>query len=116
MTVDLINPLVHVVDVDAYEVHVAVIRVDGGSVTPELAAAALHAASKSYVTRDCDAPHPMVLTCPAKGCDERHVDEGEWATRIHHTHACQQCGHVWRPAVFPTVGVRFLPGFKDGST
>lgn len=56
-------------------------------------------------------PIPMLLHCPL--CNERHVDAGEFATRSHHTHACQACGHVWRPALVPTVGVRFLPGFKD---
>jgi predicted RNA-binding Zn-ribbon protein involved in translation (DUF1610 family) len=53
----------------------------------------------------------MLLTCPA--CGERHIDVGEFATKPHHTHACQQCGHVWRPAIGATVGVRFLPGFKN---
>lgn len=58
-----------------------------------------------------DAPIPIRLECPA--CGDLHVDEGEFATRPHHTHACQHCGAVWRPAVVPTVGVRFLPGFKN---
>jgi hypothetical protein len=53
----------------------------------------------------------MILTCPA--CNRRHIDEGEFATRPHHTHACQTCGMVWRPAIVNTVGVRFLPGFKN---
>ena len=53
---------------------------------------------------------PMRLNCPE--CRELHIDEGEVATKPHHTHACQACGHVWRPAVVPTTGVRFLPGFK----
>lgn len=52
-------------------------------------------------------PIPLLLWCPA--CGDRHVDEGEFATKSHHTHACQNCGLAWRPA----VGVRFLPGFKD---
>jgi transcription elongation factor Elf1 len=56
-------------------------------------------------------PIPMILTCPA--CGERHIDEGEFATKVHHTHACQHCGLPWRPAIVPTVGVRFLPGFKN---
>jgi hypothetical protein len=55
---------------------------------------------------------PMLLWCPS--CGERHIDAGEFATREHHTHACQSCGVVWRPAIVPTVGVQFLPGFKDG--
>ena len=58
-------------------------------------------------------PIPMLLWCPGKNCGERHVDKGEFETKSHHTHACQHCGHVWRPAVVPTVGVQFLPGFKD---
>lgn len=58
------------------------------------------------------APIPMRLTCPS--CSELHIDDGEFATKPHHTHACQHCGNVWRPAIAPTVGVRFLPGFKNG--
>lgn len=57
------------------------------------------------------APVPMLLACPS--CGERHIDEGDFATKPHHTHACQECGMVWRPAIVPTVGVRFLPGFKN---
>jgi len=54
---------------------------------------------------------PMLLWCPM--CGARHVDRGEFATKPHHTHACQSCGNVWRPAIVATVGVQFLPGFKD---
>jgi hypothetical protein len=57
-------------------------------------------------------PIPMLLWCPS--CGERHIDRGEFATKPHHTHACQKCGMVWRPAVVHTVGVQFLPGFRDG--
>jgi predicted RNA-binding Zn-ribbon protein involved in translation (DUF1610 family) len=53
---------------------------------------------------------PMRLNCPE--CGELHIDEGAFATKPHHTHACQACGMVWRPAVRNTVGVRFLPGYK----
>lgn len=56
-------------------------------------------------------PIPMRLLCPR--CHELHVDAGVFATKAHHTHACQFCGEVWRPAVVATVGVQFLPGFKD---
>jgi Zn finger protein HypA/HybF involved in hydrogenase expression len=56
-------------------------------------------------------PIRMLLWCPE--CCARHVDV-ELATTPHHTHACQECGMVWRPAVVATVGVRFLPGYKDG--
>jgi hypothetical protein len=56
-------------------------------------------------------PIPMLLSCPA--CHARHIDEGEFVTKIHHTHACQSCGHCWRPAIVPTIGVQFLPGFRN---
>ncbi len=54
---------------------------------------------------------PMRLHCPE--CHRLHVDEGVWATQVHHTHSCQHCGMTWRPAVVATVGVQFLPGFKN---
>ncbi len=57
---------------------------------------------------------PMLLFCP--GCGGRHIDSGEFAKKSHHTHACQGCGFVWRPALVDTVGVQFLPGFKDGES
>lgn len=59
-------------------------------------------------------PLPLILTCPS--CGGRHVDKGLFATKPHHTHACQHCGLTWRPAIEPTVGVQFLPGFKDEET
>ena len=58
-------------------------------------------------------PTPMILHCPE--CGTRHIDKGRFAKKRHHTHACQGCGFVWRPAVVATVGVKFLPGFKDAS-
>lgn len=67
---------------------------------------------------DVNIPIPMVLNCPGilpdrTVCGARHLDVGEFATKPHHTHACQACGNVWRPAVRYTVGVQFLPGFKN---
>lgn len=56
-------------------------------------------------------PIPMRLHCPM--CHELHIDEGAQATIVHRTHACQECGCLWAPAVVPTVGVRFLPGCKN---
>jgi hypothetical protein len=56
-------------------------------------------------------PIPMRLPCP--DCGELHIDEGGVASKPHHTHSCQHCGLTWRPAVVHTVGVRFLPGFKN---
>ena len=54
---------------------------------------------------------PMLLWGPE--CGARHIDVGEFATKVHHTHACQHCGMVWRPAIVATCGVQFLPGFKN---
>lgn len=56
-------------------------------------------------------PVPMLLWCP--GCGKRHVDSGLFETKVHDTHACQHCGMTWRPALCATVGVQFLPGFKN---
>lgn len=56
-------------------------------------------------------PVELILSCPS--CGKRHIDEGVWATRVHHTHSCQWCGVTWRPAVRATVGVKFLPGFRN---
>lgn len=38
------------------------------------------------------------MECPH--CGTPHVDEGEWATRLHHTHLClnESCGKLWRPS------------------
>jgi hypothetical protein len=76
------------------------------------------AASANFIIRDyaerAARPVPMILNCPA--CGGRHIDEGEFATKSHHTHACQHCGMVWRPAIGPTVGVQFLPGFKNAAS
>jgi hypothetical protein len=64
-------------------------------------------------------PIPMRLICPGilpdgvTPCATLHLDEGEFATKPHHTHSCQRCGMTWRPAVPNTVGVQFLPGFKN---
>jgi len=54
---------------------------------------------------------PMILTCPS--CGERHIDEQDFVEVPHHTHACQGCGMVWRPAKVNTHGVRFLPGYAN---
>lgn len=64
-----------------------------------------------HIRVEHEGPIAMRLHCPS--CGELHIDEGEFATKEHHTHACQYCGMVWRPALVATVGVRFLPGFKN---
>lgn len=56
-------------------------------------------------------PIAMRLHCP--DCGQLHIDAGPFADTPHHTHACQYCGMVWRPAVVNTVGVQFLPGFRN---
>ncbi len=37
----------------------------------------------------------QILHCPK--CEKQHVDEGEWAKRLHRTHLCAFCGHEWIP-------------------
>lgn len=58
-----------------------------------------------------DLPIPMLLWCPK--CNERHIDEGDFASKPHRDHSCQFCGMTWRPSTQPTVGVQFLPGYKN---
>jgi len=67
-------------------------------------------------------PIPMVLHCPA--CGLQHIDAPEvetvqasegppdgketavlWDNPPHRSHKCGSCGHIWRPADVPTVGV-----------
>ncbi len=81
----------------------------GGEGSPEICPTCL-AAEVDARARQV-AAIPMRLICP--DCGELHIDEGAFATKPHHTHACQVCGAVWRPAVVDTFGVRFLPGFKN---
>lgn len=57
------------------------------------------------------APIELIIHCPE--CKGRHIDEGEFADKVHHTHSCQHCGFTWRPAKQPTKGVQFLKGFKN---
>ena len=54
---------------------------------------------------------PIRLPCP--DCGVLHIDTD---MKPHHTHACQNCGNIWRPATVNTVGVQFLPGFKNDGT
>jgi hypothetical protein len=90
---------------------------------PGLEGAVLSASVELKQFREkADVPIPMQLPCPGtvpdgrgglRVCGQLHIDEGEFATKPHHTHSCQHCGHNWRPAVVKTFGVRFLPGFKN---
>lgn len=56
-------------------------------------------------------PIPLILNCPS--CGARHVDTGEFEKKVHRDHACQKCGLTWRAGLVPTVGVLFLPGYKN---
>lgn len=51
-------------------------------------------------------PVARALFCPR--CGARHVDKGEWATRLHHHHLCAACKHVWREDEY-FIGVEALP-------
>ena len=55
-------------------------------------------------------PVAKVLHCPT--CGTQHVDRGEWATRRHSLHLCEQCGNEWRPFSYYTVGVEALSSEK----
>jgi hypothetical protein len=56
-------------------------------------------------------PHEMVIHCPA--CGKQHLDIGEFATRVHRKHLCENttegpgtgCGHLWVPFPYATKGV-----------
>lgn len=39
-------------------------------------------------------PMAARIYCPI--CGVRHIDEGEWQHRPHHTHLCARCGAEWR--------------------
>lgn len=77
------------------------------------AKAAVHRARQGIQMTNPAAIEPIPMRIPCPECGELHIDEGEFATKPHHTHSCQHCGLTWRPAVVPTVGVQFLPGFKN---
>ena len=59
-----------------------------------------------------DVPIPMLLDCPI--CGQNHIDEGVWVAKPHKTHLCAGCGHEWRPANVPTVGVYALEPAAGG--
>jgi|ERR1043166_5979574 hypothetical protein len=81
---------------------------DHGGVTRDEALSAI-----KQITQWLMEPIPLRLVC--EGCGKLHIDEGEFAEKPHHTHVCQHCGLTWRPAIGPTVGVQFLPGFKNAA-
>lgn len=59
-------------------------------------------------------PHYMRLHCPE--CGKLHLDSGEFATRVHRKHLCENtpegpktgCGHLWVPYPYATRGVAEL--------
>lgn len=73
--------------------------------------ACLDVAAAIDAALSASAPIPMRLVC--EGCGKLHIDEPPFDTKPHHTHSCQHCGITWRPAVVNTVGVQFLPGFRN---
>ncbi|HEX9640594.1 MAG TPA: hypothetical protein VGB13_04700 [Candidatus Krumholzibacteria bacterium] len=56
-------------------------------------------------------PVDLVLHCPA--CGKQHLDVGEFRTRVHRKHLCENtpaglgtgCGHLWVPYEYATRGV-----------
>jgi len=75
---------------------------------------AAHKAITAYLTAAPPAPVVVakVIHCPE--CGAIHIDEGEWATRLHKTHQCQSCKHEWRPYPYATVGVPAPVGEVEG--
>lgn len=61
-------------------------------------------------------PTPISMRLCCEACGKLHIDEGEFRTKVHHTHTCQYCGLTWRPAKEATVGVQWIPGFKNAAT
>lgn len=59
--------------------------------------------SKDWVARAEVAPVPKHILCPK--CGLEHIDRGEWETKLHRSHLCEGCQHVWRPFEYFTVGV-----------
>jgi predicted house-cleaning noncanonical NTP pyrophosphatase (MazG superfamily) len=58
-----------------------------------------------------DAPEPMILHCLK--CKTQHIDKGIWGTtRIHRTHLCSACGHLFKPFDHATVGVEDVAAYK----
>jgi hypothetical protein len=54
---------------------------------------------------------PLGLLCPS--CGAVHIDEGEWAVKIHHKHLCAGCGNIWEPfGKLATFGVDVHLGCK----
>jgi len=56
-------------------------------------------------------PHDLVIHCP--NCGKQHLDIGEFASRVHRKHLCENttegektgCGHLWVPFPYATRGV-----------
>ncbi len=67
----------------------------------------------NYVEKKVVPTDPFAIMMPCPKCGVLHVDVGEFATKPHHTHACQnkKCGLVWRPSGAPTVGIAYIPEF-----
>lgn len=53
----------------------------------------------------------LLIYCPR--CLKQHIDEGDFATKPHKTHACQFCGLGFRASKEPSVGVQFFSGWKN---
>ena len=83
--------------------------VEGGGQRVDVGGCRTRVFRNKHLLDDGD-PIPMLLWCPE--CGKRHVDEGVFASRPHHSHQCAHCGLIWRPAIVKTVGVQFLPGFR----
>ena len=44
------------------------------------------------------------MNCPK--CNKPHIDSGEWEKRLHKTHLCLFCKHLWKPHENPSFGIK----------
>jgi hypothetical protein len=73
----------------------------------ELVVAVAELAMQNDFMADAKAQPAHIRTCCEK-CGTLHVDKGEWAKEPHKRHQCENCGLIWQPALYPTIGVQFL--------
>ncbi len=96
-----------------WKTNIRLIREHLPAASAGLAREALDRFEEWFLERERQREQPIAMRLPCERCGQLHIDEGEFATKPHHTHSCQHCGLTWRPAKEHTVGVQFIPGFKN---
>lgn len=82
-------------------------------VTDPIVGAALELKDKLAELAKRNPPHlELLIHCPR--CLKQHVDEGEYATAPHKSHACQFCGLTFQASgPRESIGVQFFTGYKN---